>query len=130
MKPQFIIVLFAFITMSLSVSAQTGDIQGIVYQRSTGKVLADANVHILETDQRQKTDENGVFQFTELPEGTYTFIVTHPVETAPTNVSVTISSGDTTEVKIHLGAAFKLETVVVEGETPSTDRESHGNPWE
>ena len=115
MKPQFVIVLLAFITMPLSVLAQTGDIQGTVYQRSTGKVLVDADVHILETDQRQKTDENGVFRFTELPEGTYTFVVTHPVETAPTRVSVDISSGNTTEIKIHLGAAFKLETVVVEG---------------
>ena len=96
-------------------SAQTGDIQGTVYQRSTGKVLVDADVRILETDQHQKTDENGVFQFTELPAGTYTFVVTHPVEAAPTKVSVDISSGDTTEVKIHLGVAFKLETVVVEG---------------
>ena len=115
MKPQLVIVLFAFITMPLSVLAQTGDIQGTVYQRSTGKTLVDADVHILETDQHQKTDENGVFQFTELPEGTYTFVVTHPAEMAPTKVSVNISSGDTTEVKIHLGVAFKLETVVVEG---------------
>ena len=115
MKPQFIIVLFAFITMPLSVIAQTGDIQGTVYQRSTGKSLVDADVHILETDQHEKTDENGVFQFTELPEGIYTIVVTHPVEAAPTKVSVNISSGDTTEVKIHLGAVFKLEAVVVEG---------------
>ena len=115
MKSQLVIVLLAFVTMPLSVLAQTGDIQGTVYQRSTGKSLIDADVHILETDQRQKTDENGVFRFTELPEGTYTFVVTHPVETAPTRVSVDISSGDTTEIKIHLGVAFKLETVVVEG---------------
>ena len=115
MKPHFVIILFAFITMPLSAFAQTGDIQGTVYQRSTGKVLVDADVRILETDQHQKTDENGVFQFTELPAGTYTFVVTHPMEAAPTKVSVDISSGDTTEVKIHLGVAFKLETVVVEG---------------
>ena len=115
MKPQFIIVLFVFITMPLSVLAQTGDIQGTVYQRSTGRILVNADVHILETDQHQKTDENGVFQFTELSEGTYTFVVTHPVEAAPTKVSVDISSGDTTEVKIYLGVAFTLETVVVEG---------------
>ena len=115
MKSQLVIVLLAFVTMPLSVLAQTGDIQGTVYQRSTGKSLVDADVHILETDQHQKTDENGVFQFTELPEGTYTFVVTHPVETAPTRVSVDISSGDTTEIKIHLGAVFKLEKVVVEG---------------
>ena len=101
--------------MPLSVLAQTGDIQGTVYQRSTGKSLAGADVHIPETNQHQKTDENGIFRFTELPEGTYTFVVTHPAEATPTTVSVDISSGDTTEVKIHLGAAFKLETVVVEG---------------
>ncbi len=124
MKPQFIIVLFAFITMPLSVIAETGDIQGTVYQRSTGKSLVDADVHILETDQHQKTDENGVFRFTELPAGTYTFVVTHPVEAAPTKVSVNISSGDTTEVKIHLGAVFKLEAVVVEGKrlSPTVSR--------
>ena len=115
MKPHFTIVIFAFITMPLSVLAQTGDIQGTVYQRSTGKTLIDADVRILETDQHQKTDENGIFRFTELPEGTYTFVVTHPAEATPTKVSVNISSGDTTEVKIHLGAVFKLETVVVEG---------------
>ena len=115
MKPHFAIVLFAFITMPLSVLAQTGDIQGTVYQRSTGKSLASADVRITETNQHQKTDENGIFRFTELPEGTYTFVVTHPAEATPTKVSVDISSGDTTEVKIHLGAAFKLETVVVEG---------------
>ncbi len=83
MKPQFIIALFAFVTMPLSVLAQTGDIQGTVYQQSTGKSLVDADVHILETDQHQKTDANGVFRFTKLPAGTYTFVVTHPVEVPP-----------------------------------------------
>ena len=101
--------------MPLSVLAQTGDVQGTVYQQSTGKSLAAADVHIRETDQHQKTDENGVFRFMELPEGTYTFVVTHPLEPQPTEISVDISSGDTTEVKIYLGAVFKLETVVVEG---------------
>ena len=107
--------MLMFTALPLSVIAETGDIQGTVYQRSTGKSLVDADVHILETDQHQKTDENGIFRFTELPAGAYTFVVTHPVEAAPTKVSVNISSGDTTEVKIHLGAAFKLEAVVVEG---------------
>ena len=101
--------------MPLPILAQTGDIQGTVYQQSTGKPLASADVRITETDQTQKTDENGIFQFTELSEGTYTFVVTHPLETAPTSISVAIRSGDTTQVEIHLGAAFKLETVIVEG---------------
>ena len=122
--------MLVFTTIPLSVSAQTGDIQGTVYQRSTGKALVDAEVRIIETDQHQETDANGVFQFTELPEGTYTFVVTHPAETTPTKVSVDISSGDTTEVKIHLGVAFTLETVVVEGKRlpPTVSRtEIRGN---
>ncbi len=115
MKPQFIIILFVFAIMSVSASGQTGDIQGIVYQQRTGTPLAEANVRILETDRNQKTDKNGTFRFTELREGTYVFIVTHPTETVHTEVSVKISSGDTTEVKIHLGVAVKLETIIVEG---------------
>ncbi|RKU30990.1 hypothetical protein C6499_05385 [Candidatus Poribacteria bacterium] len=114
MQLKLIPFLFAFM-VPLSVLSQTGDIQGTVYQRSTEKPLAGADVRITETEQTQKTDENGVFQFTELPEGKYTFVVTHPAETAPTAVSVAISSGDTTEVKIYLGEAVRLETIVVEG---------------
>ena len=116
MKLKFVIVLAIFITMPLSVFAQTGGVQGTVYQQSTGRPLAAADVHILEIDRHQQTDENGIFRFTELPEGTYTFVITHPSEATSTKVSIDISSGDTTEVKIHLGAAFKLETVVVEGQ--------------
>ena len=107
--------MLVFTITPLSVSAQTGDIQGTVYQRSIGNPLAGADVRITETEQTQKTDKNGVFRFTELPEGTYTFVVTHPLETTPTSISVAISSGDTTEVKIYLGEAVKLETIVVEG---------------
>ena len=114
MQLKLIPFLFAFM-VPLSGLSQTGDIQGTVYQRSTEKPLAKADVRITETEQTQKTDENGVFQFTEIPEGTYTFVVTHPTETAPTAVSVDISSGDTTEIKIYLGEAVKLETIVVEG---------------
>ena len=115
MKERFLSILFLLAIATLPALAQTGDIQGTVYQRSTGKSLVDADVHILETDQHQKTDENGAFRFTELPEGTYTFVVTHLLEPQSTEISVDISRGDTTEVKIYLGAVFKLETVVVEG---------------
>ena len=108
-------ILFFLVLTALPALAQTGDIQGTVYQRSTEKPLAEASVRITETEQTQKTDANGVFRFTELPEGTYTFVVTHPLETTPTKVSVAISSGDTTEIKIYLGDAIRLETIVIEG---------------
>ena len=108
-------ILFLLMVTALPAFAQTGDIQGTVYQRSTEQPLAGADVYITETKQTQRTDKNGVFRFTELPEGTYTFVVTHALETTPTSISVAISSGDTTEIKIYLGEAVQLETVVVEG---------------
>ena len=114
MKLQLIVGLLVFL-VSLPAYAQNGDVEGTVYQRSTEKPLAGADVRITETEQTEKTDKNGVFRFTELPEGTYTFVVTHPLETTPTSISVAISSGDTTEIKIYLGEAVKLETIVVEG---------------
>ena len=114
MKLQLIAGLLVFL-VSLPAYAQNGDVEGTVYQRSTEKPVAGADVRIIETEQTQKTDKNGIFQFTELPEGTYTFVVTHPLETTPTSISVAISSGDTTEIKIYLSETVKLETVVVEG---------------
>lgn len=116
MRLQFLYLLFAFTIMPRSVLAQTGDMEGTVYQRSTGKLLATADVHLIEIDRHEKTDENGIFRFRELPEGTYTLAITHPVSPKPTEISVEISSGDTTEVKVYLGGAFKLEKILVEGQ--------------
>ena len=115
MKEQFWSILFLLMIATLPVFAQTGDIEGTVYQRNTEKPVVGADVRITETKHTQKTDKNGAFRFTELPEGTYTFVVTHPLETKSTSISVAISSGDTTEIKIYLGESVKLETIVVEG---------------
>ena len=55
MKLKFVIVLFAFTTMSIPALAQTGDIQGTVYQRKHRKIpLQDADVRIIETEQTSK----------------------------------------------------------------------------
>ena len=48
------LLLLVFI-FPISVFAQTGNVEGIIYQRSTGKPLKGADVHIIETDQHQKT---------------------------------------------------------------------------
>ena len=115
MIKSFFGILFVFL-LPASAFCQTGDMEGTVYQRSTGKTLAAADVHILETDRYEKTDENGIFRFRELPEGTYTLTITHPISPKATEISVEISSGDTTQAKVYLGAALKLEKIVVEGQ--------------
>ncbi len=102
--------------LPIPVFAQTGTIEGTVYDQTTGKPLADAEVHILETDERQKSDAEGKVWFTEVPAGTYTLTITHPSFTTPAKTSVEVTAGHTTQVNISLGEVFELETVVVEGE--------------
>lgn len=104
----FILPMFAF--------AQTGTIEATVYNQNIGKPLADAEVHILETDKHQKSDADGKVWFTGVAPGKYTLTITHPSFTIPTKTSVEVTAGHTTQIKIFLGDVFELETVVVKGE--------------
>ena len=119
MKLQFLIVVFAF-SMPVFALAQTGDIQGTVYQQSIGKPLAGANVRITETEQTQKTDENGKFRFTGIPIGTYTLSVSHPNYKTPKEITIEISAGRTIQGKIYLGPAFQLEKSTATGDIEGT----------
>ena len=116
MKLKFVIVLFAFTAMSIPVLAQTGDVQGTVYQQSTGKPLIGADVHITEIKQTQKTDENGNFRFTEIPIGTYILSVSHPNYKTPEEITIEISTGRTIQGKIYLGPVFQLEKATATGD--------------
>ena len=115
MKKSLFWLLLIFI-LPISTLAQTGTIEGTVYNKDTGKPLAGAEVHILETDERQKSDTDGKVWFTGVAPGTYTLTITHPSFTTPTRTSVEVTAGHTTQAKMSLGEVFELETVVVEGE--------------
>ena len=111
----FICLLMVLLIPSAAFS-QTGTIEGTVYSRDTDEPLVGAEVHILETDERQKSDADGKVWFTGLAPGTYTLTITHPSFTTPTKTTVEVTAGHTTQAKMSLGEVFELETVVVEGE--------------
>ena len=115
LKKSLFWLLLVFI-LPISALAQTGTIEGTVYDQTTGKPLAGAEVHILETDERQKSDADGKAWFTSIAPGTYTLTITHPSFTTPTRTSVEVTAGHTTQANMSLGEVFELETVVVEGE--------------
>ncbi len=96
-------------------ATDNGDISGQIYSQTTRKPLADAQVRFVEIDISGKTDASGNFQFIGIAPGTYTLSITHETYKTPTPTKIQITSGDTTQVKIYLGAAVRLETVVVEG---------------
>ncbi len=116
MKKHILIYLLLLTITPLPVFAQTGTIEGTVYNQTTGKQLKNAEVHILETDERQKSDAEGKVWFTGVTPGTYALTITHPDFTTPTKTTVTVTAGHTTQIKMSLGEVLELETVVVEGE--------------
>ena len=97
-------------------TTDSGDINGYVYSQTTGKPLTGAVVRFLETDRLGQTDASGNFQFIGIAPGTYTLLITHTTNKTPTATKIEVTAGDTTQVKIHLGTAVQLETVVVEGQ--------------
>ena len=120
MKVYFLLILFLLAITPLPIFAQTGNVEGTIYQRSTGKPLEGADVHILETDQRQKTNANGKFQFTGIPIGTYTLSISHPDYKTPEKTTIEVSAGKTIQGKIYLGPAFQVEKASATGDLDGT----------
>ncbi len=120
MKKRFLSLLLVF-TLPVAAFAQsepaaTGTIQGTIVEQITGAPLADADVHLLETDEHQTTAADGTFWFIGVAPGTYTLSVSHPAYSTALESKLEVRAGDTTQVKIYLGEIFELEKVIVEGE--------------
>ena len=102
--------------------AQTGTIEGTVYNNDTKAPLAGAEVQILQTDERQKTDENGKFGFSAVPEGTYVLITTVPETQMIQRTSVIVIAGENQETEIYVATEqVRLEDVkVIDKRLPKT----------
>ena len=102
--------------------AQTGTIEGTVYNNDTKAPLAGAEVQILQTDERQKTDENGKFVFSAVPEGTYALITTVPETELIQRTSVIVVAGENRETEIYVATdPVRLEGVeVIDKRVPKT----------
>ena len=114
MKSLFCLLMLLVVpTVALS---QTGTIEGTVYNNDTKAPLAGAEVQILQTDERQKTDENGKFVFSTVPEGTYTLITTVPETELTQRTSVVVVAEESRETEIYIAMGqYRLEGVKVTG---------------
>ena len=117
--------LFCLLTVFLVPAialAQTGTIQGTVYNNDTKAPLAGAEVRILQTDELQKTDENGKFVFSTVPEGTYTLVTTVPETELIQRTSVVVAAGESQKTEIYVATEpVRLEGVeVIDKRLPKT----------
>ncbi len=113
---RLIVSLILFFVFAVSALAQTGTIEITVYNQNTERLLENAEVHLIETDERQKSNTKGKVWFTEIPPGTYSLSISHSSFATPIQITVEVTVGHTTQAKVSLGEVFELETVVVEGE--------------
>ena len=84
---------------------RTGDIEGTVLQHGTDTPFVEAEVRIVETDQQQKTNKDGTFRFIEIPVGTYTLSISHPIHNTSTEIPIEIRAGETLRGTFYPGAA-------------------------
>ena len=65
-----------FVMSALLSFAQDNDIKGFVYEESTGEPVMFSNVFLKGTTLGCSTTENGYFNITRIPDGTYTLCIT------------------------------------------------------
>lgn len=88
-------IIFLFI--SLNIFGQTGEIQGVVYDRIQKERLAYAMVTLLNTDKITFTDIKGCFKIDSIPDGIY-------------NLSVSfVGAGDTILTNLKITSQTKLK---------------------
>ena len=113
--------LFCLLTMlvvPIVAFSETGTIEGTVYNNNSKTPLAGAEVQILQTDERQKTDENGKFVFSAVPEGTYTLVTTVPETELIERTSVVVAAGESQKTEIYVATEqYRLESVEVTGKS-------------
>ncbi len=120
MKTFFCLLMFFWV--STVAFSQTGAIEGTVYDSGTREPLVGAEVLVVETDTRLKTDENGKFVFNAIPAGTYTLIITVPDTELLQRTSIVVAAGETLKPEISVETEqYRLEEVeVIDERAPKT----------
>ena len=96
--------------------SETGTVEGTVYNNNTKTPIAGAEVQILQTDEYQKTDENGKFVFSAVPAGNYTLVTTVPETQLIQSTAVVVAAAESQKIEIYVTTdPSRLESVEVTG---------------
>ena len=113
MKTCRLVSAVVFLLLPLFAAAQTGGtIGGSVSLKSNGTALHNAAVRIVQLGRVTDTREDGTYQLTDVPPGTYDVIVTMPAMDGATQ-SVTVQAGAATTANFTLALASVRSEVTV-----------------
>lgn len=95
---------------------------------SSGAILVKAQVTLTETSTGSNynavTNDQGLFNFPELPPGSYTISASEPSLSTYQQTGITVSVGDTAKVDIVLGIGSAHETVTVRSDASQLETKS------
>jgi len=94
-------LLILFITFSISIFAQTGNLQGTIVEASSKDEMIGAKIFVLNTDFRAIADIYGIYKINNIPVGTYT-IEASVTGYATYNAEITITANETTVHNIEI----------------------------
>ncbi|HST21445.1 MAG TPA: TonB-dependent receptor [Blastocatellia bacterium] len=114
----FLTWLFMFGSFSTAILAQTaGSVRGTITLETSNKPLHDVTVTIIQLKRSVQTDDNGVYEFQNVPAGTYD-VVAHldRVPDIVQSVQVTAGSPATVDFQMRLRVVGEQITVTASGE--------------
>jgi iron complex outermembrane receptor protein len=113
MKKFIHLLLFGFFLLPLAVFAQTGGmIRGTVKDDINNTPLGGVSVEITQLRRSAETDENGAYEFTNIPPGRYT-LVTHIEGFSDRAQTVVLTAGAAAGVDFSLSLTALREEVTV-----------------
>jgi hypothetical protein len=99
-----------------SLSAQFGEIRGIVYDKESGEPVIFSPVYLVETKQGIATDINGFYNITKIKPGTYT-LRCYALGYDSLKINVTVKDNSITTQNIYLQRISKqLQEIEISGE--------------
>ncbi len=104
-------------SLSLSVTAQTADIRGFVYEQESSEPAIYTSVYLKGTTFGNQTNLDGFFTITQIPPGDYTLMITS-IGYDTVQLPLTLKSGDILTKKLYLKkSAVQMKELEVSGES-------------
>lgn len=101
---------------AFATSAQDGELEGVVVDKSGQVSFSGALVRLEELDLEVSSSTNGVFKFNNVPEGEYTLVVQY-IGASKVEQTVKVEANSTKNVKVSIGADVEhLENIIVYGQ--------------
>ncbi|MCW5908824.1 MAG: TonB-dependent receptor [Chitinophagales bacterium] len=110
------IIAALLLIVSLTAAAQKGSVKGVIYDKANGEPIPYATIKLTGTDFGAATDDHGVFNIPNIPEGEYELQITY-VGYENHIEKVDVKKGKTVNLRIFISqTSVELQSVEISAE--------------